>query len=151
MPYCPCGTSKSYAECCGKFISGQQFPASAEELMRSRYTAYQRREFDYIGDTMKPPASDQFDIDEAKKSELNINWIKLEVIKATHDTVEFHAHYQLDNRDYVIHEISDFKFIDGRWYYVNGAHSDHETNISKTGRNDPCTCGSGKKYKKCCG
>jgi len=21
----------------------------------------------------------------------------------------------------------------------------------KTGRNDPCTCGSGKKYKKCCG
>ena len=21
----------------------------------------------------------------------------------------------------------------------------------KTGRNDPCPCGSGKKYKKCCG
>lgn len=24
-------------------------------------------------------------------------------------------------------------------------------NESKIGRNDPCTCGSGKKYKKCCG
>ena len=23
-------------------------------------------------------------------------------------------------------------------------------NIKKTGRNDPCPCGSGKKYKKCC-
>ncbi len=22
---------------------------------------------------------------------------------------------------------------------------------AKTGRNDPCPCGSGKKYKKCCG
>ena len=22
---------------------------------------------------------------------------------------------------------------------------------SKVGRNDPCPCGSGKKYKKCCG
>jgi preprotein translocase subunit SecA len=23
--------------------------------------------------------------------------------------------------------------------------------VKKIGRNDPCTCGSGKKYKKCCG
>ena len=26
-----------------------------------------------------------------------------------------------------------------------------ESFVSKTGRNDPCPCGSGKKYKKCCG
>ena len=25
------------------------------------------------------------------------------------------------------------------------------TNFQKVGRNDPCPCGSGKKYKKCCG
>ncbi|MFC2021620.1 SEC-C metal-binding domain-containing protein [Chloroflexota bacterium] len=24
-------------------------------------------------------------------------------------------------------------------------------NRQKVGRNDPCPCGSGKKYKKCCG
>jgi preprotein translocase subunit SecA len=23
--------------------------------------------------------------------------------------------------------------------------------VNKVGRNDPCPCGSGKKYKKCCG
>jgi uncharacterized protein YecA (UPF0149 family) len=23
--------------------------------------------------------------------------------------------------------------------------------LGKVGRNDPCPCGSGKKYKKCCG
>ncbi|MGA2894605.1 MAG: SEC-C metal-binding domain-containing protein, partial [Xanthobacteraceae bacterium] len=25
------------------------------------------------------------------------------------------------------------------------------TSANKVGRNDPCPCGSGKKYKKCCG
>ncbi|WP_174800289.1 SEC-C metal-binding domain-containing protein, partial [Methylosinus sporium] len=25
------------------------------------------------------------------------------------------------------------------------------TSFGKVGRNDPCPCGSGKKYKKCCG
>jgi uncharacterized protein len=24
-------------------------------------------------------------------------------------------------------------------------------NVSKAGRNNPCPCGSGKKYKRCCG
>lgn len=151
MSYCPCGTSKPYAECCEKFISGKEFPETAEELMRSRYTAYQQREFNYIANTMKPPAADLFNVDEAKNSELNIVWKKLEVMKVTPDTVEFKAHYQLNDRDYVIHEVSDFKFIDGRWYYVNGAHSDRAINDNKIGRNDPCNCGSGKKYKKCCG
>lgn len=26
----------------------------------------------------------------------------------------------------------------------------HQKSKSKTGRNDPCPCGSGKKFKKCC-
>ena len=29
--------------------------------------------------------------------------------------------------------------------------SEHEINVRITGRNDPCPCGSGKKFKKCCG
>lgn len=30
-------------------------------------------------------------------------------------------------------------------------HQDSHVIVEKTGRNDPCPCGSGKKYKKCCG
>jgi len=30
-------------------------------------------------------------------------------------------------------------------------HEDHRAVRTKVGRNDPCPCGSGKKYKKCCG
>jgi len=52
------------------------------------------------------------------------------------------------------------------WYYIIGFELDKPEDISdlekmidppkpvmsdKIGRNDPCPCGSGKKYKKCCG
>ena len=30
-------------------------------------------------------------------------------------------------------------------------HEDSHITVDKIGRNDPCPCGSGKKYKKCCG
>lgn len=30
-------------------------------------------------------------------------------------------------------------------------HQDSRITVQKIGRNDPCPCGSGKKYKKCCG
>ncbi|MCX7773991.1 MAG: SEC-C metal-binding domain-containing protein [Clostridia bacterium] len=30
-------------------------------------------------------------------------------------------------------------------------NEDHRAVSNKVGRNDPCPCGSGKKYKKCCG
>ncbi len=34
---------------------------------------------------------------------------------------------------------------------TNLLQSEPVRNENKVGRNDPCTCGSGKKYKKCCG
>jgi uncharacterized protein YecA (UPF0149 family) len=34
--------------------------------------------------------------------------------------------------------------------FDDGALSDFGGKV-KAGRNDPCPCGSGKKYKKCCG
>ena len=52
------------------------------------------------------------------------------------------------------------------WHYIIGLEPDEPEDISdlekelnppqpahseKVGRNDPCPCGSGKKYKKCCG
>jgi uncharacterized protein YchJ len=37
-------------------------------------------------------------------------------------------------------------------YTLNELNSEHNnTSTTKIGRNDPCICGSGKKYKKCCG
>jgi len=148
--HCPCGTGKSYADCCGVFISNQKLPLTPEALMRSRYTAYTRANIDYIIQTMKSPAADNFDVKDAEEWAKTVNWIGLDVIKTKYDAnqgiVEFRAHYSLDGKKNILHEISEFRFENGKWYYVDGTIPNQ-----KIGRNDPCPCGSNKKYKKCCG
>jgi SEC-C motif-containing protein len=50
--------------------------------------------------------------------------------------------------------VSRFLKQDGEWYFVDGqlvAPKTEKRNQPKVGRNDPCPCGSAKKYKKCCG
>lgn len=147
IKYCPCGTGNTYTSCCGKFITQQQLPDTPEELMRSRYTAYTQANMDYIALTMKSPASDHFDRDETRNWAKKISWTKLQIIKSTHDVnkgmVEFIAFYSLDNKQAALHEISEFTRESGQWYYIKGTHP-------KSGRNDKCSCGSNKKYKKCC-
>ncbi len=39
---------------------------------------------------------------------------------------------------------------EGETVFTILVHSDYNRCMRKTGRNDPCPCGSGKKYKKCC-
>ena len=58
--------------------------------------------------------------------------------------VSFIARYHDDNRPGAIIERSRFLKENGRWYYIDGTRP-------LIGRNDPCPCGSGKKFKKCCG
>ena len=48
---CPCGTGSLYMACCGRFIDGGDLPPTAEELMRSRYTAFVRRCWSYVSKT----------------------------------------------------------------------------------------------------
>lgn len=121
---CPCGTAKAYLDCCGIFISNQKEPSTPEELMRSRYTAYHQADIDYIIRTMKSPAADNFDAEDAREWAKKISWTKLEIIKTQQDSnkgiVEFRAHYSLDGKKNLLHEISKFNFENGKWYYVQG-------------------------------
>lgn len=158
MHSCPCGTDKIYSECCGVFISGKLNPATPEELMRSRYTAYSQANIDYIAATMKGPAALNFDRVDANQWAHDVNWLALEVVNASHNDsighVEFLAHYAHGGQRFVLHEISEFRFEDGRWYYVDGK-APEKISSKKTApvvsRNALCSCGSNKKYKKCCG
>ena len=157
MQNCPCGTNKNYTECCGIYIDGGEAAPTPECLMRSRYTAYARDNMTYIMETMKPPASDRYS-EELAQVNKNITWLGLEVVNAKHKTktgqVEFIARYRLADREFRIHELSEFVFEQGKWYYKDGIHKDVETTpppVEKTGRNEDCPCGSGKKFKKCCG
>lgn len=156
MQTCPCGSNKSLAACCGIFISGKGLPATPEELMRSRYSAYTQSNIDYIENTMRAPANINFDRDEAREWAEAVTWLKLEVIKSEiqgdNGFVEFRAHFSLDNKNHVLHELSEFHRVKGKWFYVSGKGPD-DTVLSKPKkiqRNDLCPCGSNLKYKKCC-
>ncbi|MES9980019.1 MAG: YchJ family metal-binding protein, partial [Candidatus Thiodiazotropha sp. 6PLUC5] len=88
-------------------------------------------------------------------------WLKLEVVetdKGTADdeegSVEFIATYKERGTIRPHHEISHFTRVDGKWYFVDGELVSPKTEVRKqpkVGRNEPCPCGSGKKFKKCCG
>lgn len=172
---CACGSSKKYSQCCEPLINGKSLPESAEQLMRSRYTAYTVADVDYLKNTLAPESRKDFDADATKKWAKEAKWKKLTIIATEKGTknddtglVEFSAAYEFEGEDIQLHEVSRFrKSKEGQWYFVDGdahshpggediaeAHARPATFVrasAKVGRNDPCTCGSGKKYKKCCG
>ena len=108
--------------------------------MRSRYEAFVKEDWEYIANTSTCQS-----IDELKNSP-RIEWLKLEVLGAYDDMVEFKAYYRDEGIIGILHEKSKFIKIDGMWKYESG-----ELYNSKVQRNEECPCGSGKKFKKCCG
>jgi len=110
-----------------------------KELMISRYEAFVKKDWQYIADTSTHQTLEELTIP------TNIEWLKLEIIDAYDDTVEFKAYFKEDNQLGVLHEISKFILVDSQYKYDNG-----EILNTKIQRNELCPCGSGKKYKKCC-
>lgn len=116
---CPCGGA-DYAQCCGRFIERGEVPQTAEELMRSRYTAYTRRDDVYLKATWHPRTRPA----EPVAQEEGLKWLGLEVRRHVPDgdqaTVEFVARFKTGGRAQRLHEVSRFAREDGRWYYVDG-------------------------------
>lgn len=161
MSLCACGTEKEYKDCCEQYHSGSKKPETAEILMRARYSAFVEKQIDFIGNTHVPGTKD-FDKEEAKQWAETSTWKGLEIVNTKqgteeHDSgvVEFRALYtDKENKDYLHHEISTFKKIEDQWFYEDGqiVGTGPIKRVSpKVGRNEPCPCGSGKKFKKCCG
>ena len=67
--------------------------------------------------------------------------------------MEFATSFKRQGKEYVHHEIASFRREQGIWMYVTGRMNPKPPprQVDKVGRNDPCPCGSGKKFKKCCG
>ena len=154
---CPCGSNNNYVDCCGPYLSGETLPATAELLMRSRYTAYTRLDDKYLLATWHPDTlpSTPTPSDDGDGS----IWTGLDILRTeagqdgdTTGVVEFIAHCETNGVPSQLHEISDFKHDGKRWLYVDGSGLQPiRRDAPKVGRNDPCPCGSGKKFKKCCG
>jgi SEC-C motif domain protein len=154
---CPCGSGILYAQCCQALLLGQRRAATAEALMRSRYSAYVMGDISYVLKTWhlstRPPVIDPETIP---------NWCGLEIIRTEKGQVddeagivEFKAKALSQKKTFELHEVSRFVKEAGQWLYVSGdagedsQEAGHESD--KVGRNSPCPCGSGKKFKRCCG
>ena len=170
---CPCGTNQDYANCCGPLIDGKKEAQTAEAMMRARYTAHVNHKMKFIKETLIEDQRADYDEQAASEWSKKSKWIGLEILKTksggptdTKGEVEFVAKYSLDQKTFEHHEVSQFKKEKGKWLFVSGEshtheegqghHHDHTPQVPvkregpKVSRNDPCPCGSGKKYKKCC-
>ena len=121
-PQCPCGSGAGYHICCGPLHHGERHARTAEELMRSRYSAYARGEADYLFRTWHPRTR-PVDI----SIDSGVTWTSLDLLgsdgggeKDDRGIVEFAAHYRSAGRSEVLRERSRFERRARRWVYVDG-------------------------------
>ncbi|MEU2562760.1 YchJ family protein [Streptomyces longispororuber] len=123
---CPCGSTRSYDDCCGRLHRGEAAAATPEELMRSRYSAFALRDEAYLLRTWHPRTRPpEIGFDPA------LRWTGLEVEETTDGTafhstgtVTFRARYRDGGRPDSLHERSRFERVDGAWVYVDGEFID---------------------------
>lgn len=164
---CPCGSTVAYANCCQPIIQGKQAAKTAEELMRARYTAFVKSEVDFILESHHPKTRGDVKKNEIEEWSKSSKWMGLVVhekeaggVSDNQGVVIFHARYEaLDpstgSKTPKVHdhwERAQFEKFEGKWKFLDAQGIQHGPIVRaepKTGRNDPCPCGSGKKFKKC--
>ena len=147
---CPCCSGSSYSNCCQPLHAGDSAANNAEQLMRSRYSAFCLGDSLYLIDTLHPDYRAEGDEAALKRAIQQTHWQGLRVIQhtpgvdtATVEYIAFHGGQLIEQ----LHELSRFARQEGRWFYTDG---DYLAAI-KLNRNEACFCGSARKYKKCHG
>ncbi len=150
MELCACQSGKIYANCCAPLHQGKEKAQTALQLMRSRYCAISLGMADYIVQTTLPCQQDKLDkkalntwIGQTKWCGLNI-LSNDEAFAPKKAFVEFKAFYIAQETQQTHHEKSLFYCQDGQWYFV-------DPNVNYPTQKSACFCGSGKKFKHCCG
>jgi SEC-C motif-containing protein len=117
--HCPCNPTKKYIDCCQKIHENIFLAITAEQLMRSRYSAFVFGNIDYLQkshhSSKRPNNIEKKEILKWTKS---VEWIKLEVIKASGNTVAFKACFLEKNQEGIIHENSFFVKENNHWTYL---------------------------------
>ena len=129
--------------------------------MRSRYTAFVKHDYAHLERSLSTEQRADFNLAETKRWAEGSEWLGLRIGETTgggpedeEGTVTFTARFRMDGQDQEHVEVARFGRENGSWVYtgqVEEAPQPIRREGPKVGRNDPCPCGSGKKYKKCCG
>ena len=124
---CPCGSQKNYQDCCQPLHSGQEIAKTAEQLMRSRYSAYALKLIDYLYETTFPAKRNE-ELRQAMTAWANrAEFTRLEILATRQGRsldkagkVEFVAYYRQFGEEKQMHEISRFRRYKGKWHYLDG-------------------------------
>ena len=153
---CPCNSGHPHSSCCEPLISGKETATTAEALMRSRYTSYVLKNPAYLFKTWHP-STKPTNIDPGTIPE----WYGLHIVSTEgggesddFGNVEFKATSLSQGKIVQLHEKSRFVKESDQWLYVDGDIRGDRLPVAggrKVGRNEPCPCGSSRKFKKCCG
>ncbi len=158
---CSCDTKKPYSQCCEPVLKGVKIAESPMELMRARYSAFVHQEIDFIVNSIAPSKKKEFDRKDIEDWSKNTEWMGLEIVSTENGgpnddkgQVEFIATSRDKEEINKHHELASFVKIKGSWFFETGRTPPAKPiklEGPKIGRNDPCHCGSGQKFKKCHG
>ncbi|UYZ83333.1 hypothetical protein MTZ49_12105 [Entomomonas sp. E2T0] len=120
---CPCDINKLYSECCQPYHVDMKLPMTAEQLMRSRYSAYVLKLTAYINNTWHKSTRPNI---ATLENDQSIQWIKLIINKAWDSNnaneafVDFDAFYEANGKLERMHEVSRFIYSEQKWFYIDG-------------------------------
>ncbi|MFC1705359.1 YchJ family protein [Planctomycetota bacterium] len=133
-------------------------PETAEACLRSRYSAYALGEVDFILESHHSSTRAEVSRSNIADWSRNSEWLGLRVLETEgggpqdeEGSVTFSASYRQHGKTVDHTENAQFEKEDGAWRFLSSATPPFRRSAPKVGRNDPCPCGSGKKYKRCCG
>ncbi len=154
---CSCGSGLDFSACCEPIITGKRPAATAEQLMRARFTGHVANANEFLHNTYLPSSRQPY-VEEADMAPLP--WTRLVIhshepeVKPDVSYVDFTAYFIAEGgAQGELHEKSEFQRIGGRWIFtrtLRNGPAPIKSTAPKAGRNDPCPCGSGKKFKHCC-
>lgn len=153
MSSCPCGSTLPFDACCAPFIRGITYPERAEQLMRSRFSAFALGNWQYVLDSWHPDHRPPLTAAQLATEQSGLQWLSLSILDSQgdaddqHGEVCFCAWYRHQGEVLPHQERSLFCRWQGHWVYTTGSSQA----VSTPRPNQPCFCGSGKKFKKCCG
>lgn len=114
---CPCGDGFAFEACCYSIISGKEKARTAEQLMRSRYSAYVKEDVDYLVSTTHPDSRSPELAESIAAWMKQVQWVRLHILKTQRDRIGFMAEYIAGGKLAQYHEESVFKKYKGEWFY----------------------------------
>jgi len=156
--HCPCGSTLSFNACCQLFITHKKKPATAEQLMRSRFSAYATKNAQYVFDTYGISQKSKQSVADIQTWADECAWIALRIHESSEDTVEFSAYYIANNTLCELRENSNFILEKNEWRYTDGEVTVNDE-LTAVKRNEICPCNNystawsakkNKKFKHCC-